>query len=469
MISAVPHQQLPPTEISGRRVEEAFLKDYRIVDTARDSSGIDRQPRVHIYSDTFVPAPNTHGAGLVICSQVQAFLDLGCEVEFVLIRTREDVSSLQPGHFKQLVYTVVDARNDRPPRFARLAYLIGRPRILAWQQLCPARGSLLREAEARYRKDGAAIHVFQRWRTANVIPSLPEARTIYATYEIESELHARSCAMNQELEKRRPHGWERRKQWRLSELEREAARSSGLVLCVAPEDAKRIVEEWSVPQAAYLPMSVAFGDLPIVAERDRVAGKLRLVHIGALEHLPSYTSLEFLLTRVFPMLDADTVSRLKLEVAGRLDPDGAQTKAIMEMARPYPMVRFSGFVDDIRTAYRRNDLQVVASTQATGLRTRIVESWAFGMPVLCTTVAAGGVQHLAPGRNILVADDPRDFARVLKELMHNPQRLDEIAAAARQTYDAEHSRLAVATALRELLNTHFGLKLPPVALAEVSG
>jgi glycosyltransferase involved in cell wall biosynthesis len=137
----------------------------------------------------------------------------------------------------------------------------------------------------------------------------------------------------------------------------------------------------------------------------------------------------------------------------------------MEMARPYPMVRFSGFVEDIRTAYRRNDLQIVASTQATGVRTRIVESWAFGLPVLSTTVGAGGIKDLAPGRNILIADEPRDFARILQELIHAPERLDEIAVAARQTYETKYGRRAIAVALQEILNTHFGLRLTSASIS----
>ena len=125
------------------------------------------------------------------------------------------------------------------------------------------------------------------------------------------------------------------------------------------------------------------------------------------------------------------------------------------------MVHFSGFVQDIHDAYRRNDLQVVASTQATGVRTRIIESWALGMPVLCTTTGAGGVNHLAPGTNILIADDPSEFARHLKELVHAPERLDALAAAARQTYEEKYGRRAVAAALRELLDAHLGVHLAP--------
>jgi len=432
----------------------------------RHASGNERPPRVHVYAESRLLAPDGFGPGLVICSQVQAFLDLGCEVEFVILRTK-DKNPSSSAHFKEIKCTVVDARKERPSRYTRLAYWTGRPRELSWQQLYPSRNVLLREVKTRMLQDDTAIHVFHYLRTANVIPSLPKARTIWACHDIESEYDARSRAVYQELENRQPYGWENRQVRRLSALEREVARSSGLVLCVSPEEAKRIVDQWLAPHAAYLPQGIANGDSPIVTGTHRSAGELRLLHIGAFDHLPSYTSLEFLLTKVFPLLDADTISRLQLEVVGNSVPNGARKNAIMEMARPYSMVRFSGFVDDIRTAYRRNDLQVVASTQATGVRTRIVESWAFGLPVLCTTVGAGGVNDLAPGQNILIADDPRDFARNLQELLHNPERLDQIAVAARQTYEAKHSRPAVAAALRELLNTHFGLRLPSVDTTEV--
>jgi glycosyltransferase involved in cell wall biosynthesis len=380
-------------------------------------------------------------------------------VEFILIRTKDEFPHSPPecpGHF---TYTVVDARKSELPGYLRLAYWAGWPKELALRQLYPARKTLLREAKKRIQNDDKAIHVFHFLRAANVIPTLRTARTIWTCHEIESEYFTRNFTLDQALEKRQPHGWERRKLGRLSGLEREVARACGLVLCVSAADAKWMAEEWSVRRAAYFPMSIPDEDWTDTSRKNRTPGMLRLMHIGALGHLPTYTSLEFLLCRVFPLLDLHTMSGLSLEIAGSSVADNERTKAIMEMARPYPMVKFSGFVDEISTCYRRNDLQVVASTQATGRRTRIIESWALGVPVLSTTVGAGGVEHLQPGRNILIADDPRDFARNLQELVHFPERLDEIARAARQTYESEYGRRPVAAALRGLLNAHFGLNL----------
>ena len=206
-------------------------------------------------------------------------------------------------------------------------------------------------------------------------------------------------------------------------------------------------------------MSVALGDELLVSGSWMAGGTLRLLHLGLVSHLPTYLSLEVILTKVFPLLDPATLSRLQLEVVGKFNPDGLQGKALLEMARPYPQVKFSGFLEDIRTAYCRNDLQLVAATEATGLRTRIIESWAFGLPVLSTTVGAGGVEGLHPGRNILIANEPGEFARKLTELVQHPEWLAEISTAGRETYDARYSRGRVAAGLRELLNKHLGMDL----------
>lgn len=64
--------------------------------------------------------------------------------------------------------------------------------------------------------------------------------------------------------------------------------------------------------------------------------------------------------------------------------------------------RLLGFVPDLEPLYRDCQLQVVTATEASGLRTRIVESFARGLPVLSILPAAKGVAGLNPGVNILL-------------------------------------------------------------------
>jgi glycosyltransferase involved in cell wall biosynthesis len=131
-----------------------------------------------------------------------------------------------------------------------------------------------------------------------------------------------------------------------------------------------------------------------------------------------------------------------------------RARTIQELAAAYPTVRLAGFQQEIRPFYAEADLQVVGSTAATGLRTRIVESFAYEVPVLSTRVGAEGVEGLAADENILLADDPAVFADRIRELLRQPGRLGSLAEAGRRTYERLYSRSAVASRLRELLEQH---------------
>src|SRR6185295_12333289 len=103
-----------------------------------------------------------------------------------------------------------------------------------------------------------------------------------------------------------------------------------------------------------------------------------------------------------------------------------RSRAIQKLCAPYPQVRLEGFQPEIRPFYGAADLQVVGSTEATGLRTRIVESFAYAVPVLSTPVGAEGVEGLADNVNILLAESPDLFAQRIRELLAAPARLQAL-------------------------------------------
>jgi glycosyltransferase involved in cell wall biosynthesis len=175
--------------------------------------------------------------------------------------------------------------------------------------------------------------------------------------------------------------------------------------------------------------------------------------------LPSYRSLEFLFDKVWPNLPPEVSNRISLNVVGTVDPGNERTKRIMDLARPYSNVVFKGFVKDVRAEYRESDVQVVASTDATGLRTRIIESFAYGLPVLSTSTAAQGIRGLKPGETLLVADDAAQFVNVLSELCGSEKLLTKLSSSGRDFYEQNNSRAAVAASLGESLRRHLGVEV----------
>ena len=72
-------------------------------------------------------------------------------------------------------------------------------------------------------------------------------------------------------------------------------------------------------------------------------------------------------------------------------------------------VRLTGFVDDVRLPVAEAAVCVVPIRQGGGTRLKILEAMALGTPVVATSKGAEGLD-VATGDDILLADDPADFA-----------------------------------------------------------
>jgi glycosyltransferase involved in cell wall biosynthesis len=306
------------------------------------------------------------------------------------------------------------------------------------------------------RREAAApgsLHHFEYLSTACTAIGLPAVRSIWSLHDIESNFMAGHLAIRREVAGREPRSWELRSLKCLQQAERLSAAESRLVLCIARHECELLRRDWGCDHAVFYPMSLPVEEPPERTRSWMAAGKLRLFHLGRIDSLPSFRSLQFLLERVFPLLKPAELAALEMEVVGEVR-ESERARTILKLAEAYPQVTFTGFAKDIRPAYARADLQVVGSTEATGLRTRIVESFAYNVPVLSTRVGAEGVEGLEQEKNILLADEPAAFAAELSKLLGNPQRLALLAAAGRQTYRTIYSRAAVAVRLQTLLGQY---------------
>jgi glycosyltransferase involved in cell wall biosynthesis len=101
-------------------------------------------------------------------------------------------------------------------------------------------------------------------------------------------------------------------------------------------------------------------------------------------------------------------------------------------------VRLSGYVDDIKPVIARAAVCVVPLRQGGGTRLKILEAMALGTPVVATSKGAEGLD-ITPGRDILIADDPAEFAHEVIRLLRNSTLREQVTSNARrlveQCYD----------------------------------
>jgi glycosyltransferase involved in cell wall biosynthesis len=72
-----------------------------------------------------------------------------------------------------------------------------------------------------------------------------------------------------------------------------------------------------------------------------------------------------------------------------------------------------------------------------GTRLKVLEAMAMGKAIVSTTFGVSGIEY-TNGHDVLVADDPREFAQTLAQLMRDPARARALGANARRLAESKY-------------------------------
>jgi polysaccharide biosynthesis protein PslH len=80
-----------------------------------------------------------------------------------------------------------------------------------------------------------------------------------------------------------------------------------------------------------------------------------------------------------------------------------------------PRISFTGYVNDLLPYIAQARVAVCPLPYAVGVQYKVLEAMALGIPVVASSQVATGIQAVA-GRDLLVADDPQEFAEAVLRL-----------------------------------------------------
>ncbi len=150
-----------------------------------------------------------------------------------------------------------------------------------------------------------------------------------------------------------------------------------------------------------------------------------LVYVGAFRHEPNVDAMLFFHTAVFPRI-------LKSRPGTHLYIVGSSPPAVVRSLSEHPNVTVTGFVEDIREYYDRAQVVIVPLRTGVGIRGKILEGWAAGKAMVATSQACLGIRA-EHGENILIADDPEEFAAWAVALLGRPQHCRRLGRVGRET------------------------------------
>jgi|GEM_PF-220092 len=160
-----------------------------------------------------------------------------------------------------------------------------------------------------------------------------------------------------------------------------------------------------------------------------------IVFLGALDADFNIDAINFFCNEIFPLVRSE-IHEARLFIVGRKPPPSVQ-----KLADGHRVV-LAADVPDIAPYVNRCMVQVVPLRFGGGVRIRTLEGMAMGMPIVSTTIGADGITAV-PGRDLLLADTPHDFAARVCEILRSPLLGRRLGERAREFVLAVHSEDAV--------------------------
>jgi len=281
----------------------------------------------------------------------------------------------------------------------------------------PLFGQELQRAIVRTPPDLIHLDSMDLYRWLPSIPALPTACTHHS---IESELLR---LQGDHFPNRLVRSYMNHQADLLEKVERRLCPRFDLNVMMSEADAERLNALRGSARTAVIPNGV---DIDFFRPDDSakvVEG--RVAFLGPTYMFPNRDAVEFFLRDAWPLIR----QRCRESTFHLIGKNSVEEKARFET---HPGVTCNGHVPDIRPHFAEAAVSVVPIRVGGGTRLKILDAWAMGKAVVSTTVGCEGLQTV-DGLNILIRDDPTEFAKAVVQLLGDRDLRERLGREARKT------------------------------------
>lgn len=158
-----------------------------------------------------------------------------------------------------------------------------------------------------------------------------------------------------------------------------------------------------------------------------------LLFVGGFRHTPNLEALQWFFELVVPILKARNVDFRVLAIGQDPPPAYAfpNSDGVLELA---------GFREDIAPDMRESAVFLCPIQAGSGVRVKLLEAFAYGIPVVSTRIGAEGLTH-TDGEHCRLVDSPQEFAAAIEELLKDREAAAQLGNRAldyvRAQWDAQ--------------------------------
>ena len=273
---------------------------------------------------------------------------------------------------------------------------------------------------------------------AHLGPLLPhtETATVLDMHDILSD-HERRFMLTKTKVTHRVQAW---LEWKkMQALERNIARQFDVCVTVSEHDRASLLRLAPEARVVVVPNGV---DTDYFRPQPASREGLNVTFIGSMGYDPNSDGVLWFSRAIFPLIRR-RVPDVHFWVVGSNPP--SEIAALND----HPNVTVTGFVEDVRPYLANSAVIVVPIRFGSGTRLKILDAWAMGKAIVSTELGAEGLESVH-GENILLADEPDQFAKCVLNLLSNARQRSRLGKAGRQLVESHYDWSVIAPKLGEV-------------------
>jgi sugar transferase (PEP-CTERM/EpsH1 system associated) len=197
----------------------------------------------------------------------------------------------------------------------------------------------------------------------------------------------------------------------LRRYERRVCEKSSGVIVTTEQEARLLKEICSTACVEVVPNGVDMEYFDPARSSQEPAGP-EVVFCGDMSYFPNEAAVRFFALEAFPKI-RESVPEARFLIVGRKPGPGVRSLDTV------PGVEVTGTVPDVRPYLARAAVSVAPFSIAAGIQNKILEAMAFGLPVVSSTKAAGGLP-LGLAAGIRTADTAAELIAAIVPLLRDP-------------------------------------------------
>jgi len=258
------------------------------------------------------------------------------------------------------------------------------------------------------------------------LPMLPELPTACTHHSVESDLLRLQADHSPN---RIVRSYMKHQADLLEKVERRLCGQLDLNVMTSEVDAERLRALASGTRTTVIPNGVDVDFFRPGSPEAIVPG--RVTFLGPTYMFPNRDAVDFFLADAWPLIKR-SVPESTFHLIGK---NSADEKARFER---HSGVRCNGHVPDIRPHFAQTAVSIVPIRVGGGTRLKILDGWSMGKAIVSTSVGCEGLQTV-DGHNILIRDDPAEFAAAVVQVLRDRDLRDRLGKEGRRTAEEHYA------------------------------